>query len=183
MQRRNFYILLFSIIFGNFVIWINVYAFIILDASLPGDTVTFKGDGIISEVSISLSDVKSNEYQQVIDKEFSFINSGYNEYTDIYSGASLWSIIQVEVMLLDDPSYLTFRFYAYDGYSSPSALNLSLAMTYPEDVIIAYENDGVPLNAQNGGPLRSIINRNIIPSLFNSQYAVQQLKFIVIDYA
>lgn len=183
MNRRNFYILIFCIIFGNFVFWINIYAFVLFDVNLfqvNEGTVIIKGEGVKNEFRISLTELKSEEYLQVLDKEFNFLNSVGNQYTEIYSGVSLGSILQVQDLLLEDPAELTFRFYAFDGYVSPLPINLSLAMTYKEDVILAYELDGSSMD-QYTGPVRSVINRNVIPDQANSQYAVKELTQILIE--
>ncbi|MBN1802332.1 MAG: molybdopterin-dependent oxidoreductase [Candidatus Lokiarchaeota archaeon] len=163
--------------------WINVYAFVLFDVDLfqvNNGTIVIKGEGVKNEFRISLTELKSEEYLQIVDKEFNFLNSVGNQYSEIYSGVSLGSLLQVKDMLLEDPAELTFRFYSLDGYVSPMALNLSLATTYMEDVILAYELDGSSMD-QYTGPVRSVINRNVIPDLANSQYAVKQLNQILIE--
>ena len=73
----------------------------------------------------------------------------------------------------------TFRFVGKDGYESPKALDISLAEDHESDIILAYEMNGSPLG--DDGPIRSVINRDVIPDEANSQYAVSNLEYVIID--
>jgi len=171
-----------SIIIGISIVWLTLYAIIELQINPFEDTsvITIEGTGIDHDVDLTLTELKSDKYQQIKDKTYFFINSFGSEYQIIFSGVSLWSILEVEGILNADPSSLTFRFYARDGYSSPHPLNLSIAQNNPDLVILAYERDGAPLFEE--GPLYSIVDRTVIPpGEFNSQYSVQLLKTIVIQ--
>ncbi len=182
MERRNFYILIASIMIGLTVLWLNIYVIIELDIDLfqRADVVVIKGDGIDGEFQISLSEIQDEKYDQVQDQIFTIRNSVGNQYHKIYTGTSLWSILEVENLLKYDSSQLTFQFWSNDGYHSPRPLNLSIALINPHLVIIAYETDDGPLGEE--GPLRSVIDDSIMPGgEYSSQYSVQHLNKITIE--
>ena len=182
MERRNFYILVASICVGLTVFWLSIYAVIILDVDLFQDpnTIKIKGSGVNQEITIHLDDLKSSKYTQVIDQTFFFRNRVGSTYERVYTGVSLWSILEIENMLNDDPSRLTFTLRGRDAYSSPQPLNLSIAQNFPGLVILAYYEDGQPLFGD--GPLRSVLNQSVMPSgEVCSQYSIQQLSSIVIN--
>lgn len=182
MKTRNYYILVVSTIIGISIVWLTLYAIIELELNPfeHSNALTMEGTGLTHNVEFSLEELKSEKYQQIIDKNYFFINSFGSEYEIVYSGVSLWSILMVEEILIDDTSNLTFKFYARDGYSSPHPLNLSIAQQNPELVILAYERDGAPLFEE--GPLSSVVDRSVIPyGEFNSQYSVYSLKNVQIQ--
>lgn len=182
MKKRNFYILIASIFVSLFVFWLTIYAFTILDVNLFQDTkiVTFKGNGLKTNIVISVDDLKSDKYLQVEDHTFDIVNSFEIEYSITYSGVSLWSILEVEDLLLKDFSELKFQFWARDAYHSPKPLNLSIAKDNPTLVILAYEEGGSSLFEQ--GPIRSVIDHSVIPvGEYSSQYSVQQVCSVVIE--
>lgn len=181
MERRNFYILVASICVGLSVFWLNIYAFIILDIDLFQDpnTIKIKGSGVNGEITINIDDLKSSKYTQVIDQTFFIINNAQNPDYRVYSGVSLWSILEIESLLIYDSSQLTFTLRGRDAYSS-KPLNLSIAQVNPELVILAYAEDGQPLFGD--GPLRSVLNQSVMPSgEVCSQYSIQQLASIEIN--
>ncbi|MFX0042760.1 MAG: hypothetical protein ACFE8L_07600 [Candidatus Hodarchaeota archaeon] len=182
METRNFYILIASILIGVTTFWLFLIAIIELDIDLFQDPkkIEIKGNGVNREITLSLSDLKSDQYLQIEDKVYHIMNSVGSEYDVTYSGVSLWSVLEIEGILSDDPSVLTFQFFARDGYRSPKPLNLSIVQLNPELVIIAYEKNGDPLFED--GPLRSVMDQSIMPSgEYSSQYSVQMLKEIVIN--
>ena len=181
MERRNFYILVAAIMVGLSVFWLTIYAFISLDIDIFQDpnVISLKGSGLENEIALSLNDLKSEKYLQVVNKQFEIENRVHNKYNKTYSGVSLWSILEMENLLIKEVSLLTFRFVGRDGYTSPTALNLSITQNNPEKVIIVYEEDGVPLFGD--GPLRSVIDQSVMPSgEYSSQYSVQQLASVQI---
>jgi hypothetical protein len=142
--------------------------------------ITIKGNGVSRTLNISVSELTSGKYDLVEDKTFHIMNRYENEYDVIYSGISLWSILEEENLIIQSSSILKFRFYARDGYSSPKFLNLSIAEVNPDLVILAYEKNGVPLSEE--GPLRSVMDQSIMPpNEYSSQYSVQKLYQIIID--
>jgi len=200
METRNFYILVASICVGMTCFWLTIYNFAIYDidyieyvedsvTDLTGGEfnededeeiiLTIKGDGVKKDFDLTLSEVKSDKYNQVLDKEFHFKNRVGTEWDDTYSGTTLWSILEVEGILTDDANALHFLFVGEDGYEAPSELSLSLAKDYENQVILAYEKDGEPLYEK--GPLRSVIDDEVIPEYYNSQYSVYNLRYVVID--
>ena len=185
MKTRNFYILVSSIILGMVIAWLFVYTVIVLDVNLFQDpnSVTIRGDGVNKELTLSINELKSGKYDQIIDKSF-HIKKGlpsYSEYDVIYSGVSIWSILEVEGLIHGDVSLLTFRFIGRDQYKSPKALNLSIVKDNPDLAIIAYEQNGDPLSLADG-PLRSVLDQLIVPSgAYSSQYSVQKLSEIIIN--
>lgn len=176
MLRRNYYILISSVLIGMIVFFLTVYAIIELDVDLfqNPNTVVIKGSGLNRKITLSIEDLKSDSYDQVEDKQFLIKNKVGSEDYIVYSGVSLWSILLNEELLIYDSSYLTFVFYGGDAYKSPRPLNLSIAEFFPQSVIIAYSKGGQPLIGD--GPLRSVINQTVMPlGEYSSQYSVQQL--------
>ncbi|MFX1355029.1 MAG: hypothetical protein ACFFGP_13820, partial [Promethearchaeota archaeon] len=111
MQKRNFKILVASIIICISIFWLTLYAFIIIEPSkniFVGEdvvVVTIKGN-VNRELELTVSDIKSNKYQQVMDRTFHIVNAIGREYDLIFSGASLWSIFEEEDIL--NPGSSTF---------------------------------------------------------------------------
>jgi hypothetical protein len=144
--------------------------------------IKIEGDGISTSTSISVSELTSGKYDLVEDKTFHIKNRVDTEYDIVYSGISLWNILEVENLLLHSSSSLEFRFYGRDGFSSPRFLNLSIAEANPDLVILAFEENGVPLSLE--GPLRSVIDQSIIPEGdYTSHYSIQKLNKIIIQIA
>ena len=182
METRNFYIVIASIAVGMVVFWLFLYAMIELDANLFQDpnAITIRGDGVNRQITLTTTQLKSDKYDQYIDKSFHIVNIYETEDDIIYSGVSLYSIIIEEVLIDVDPSSLTFQFWARDQYHSPFPLNLSIAQANPDLIIIAYEKNGVPLFGD--GPLRSVLDQTTMPEgQYSSQYSVQMLSEIIID--
>jgi hypothetical protein len=183
MEKRNFYILIGSVVLGMSVFWLSVYSFIILDVDPfqnlfrdPNEPViTIKGN-VIQEYEFTLAELKSDKYLQIIDKMFHFINAIGYEYDLIFSGVSLWSLFEVENILNEDSS--TFLFIGGDGFYAETSLPISLAENNPYQVILAYEKDGQPLLYE--GPIRSIVDYELIPDKATTHYAVSNLKTIII---
>ena len=182
MKTRNFYILITSILIGIVIFWLMIIAFAELDIDPFEDPnkITIEGSGVSRTLSISVSDLTSGKYDLVEDKSFHILNRYEIEYDVIYSGISLWSILEEENLIIQPSSILEFRFYGRDGYSSPKFLNLSIAEFNLEMVILAYEENGVPLSEE--GPLRSVIDQSVMPpNEYSSQYSVQKLYQIIIN--
>ena len=181
MNRRNFYILVAAICIALTAFWLTIYAVITLNINLfqSPNTIKINGSGVKGEITINLNDLKSSKYTQIIDQKFFFENSVGNTYEKVYSGVSLWSVLEVENILNDNPNTLTFILWGRDAYRSPQPLNLSIAKDYPSLVIISYAENGNPLFGD--GPLRSALNQSVMPSgEFSSQYSVQQFALIEI---
>lgn len=182
MQARNFYILIASIVVGLVIFWLFLFAVIELDANLFQDPniLTIKGDGVNREITLTTTQLKSDKYDQYIDKTFHLMNSFETESDVIYSGVSLWSVLVEEALIDADAAVLTFQFWARDLYHSPKPLNLSIAQNNPDLVVIAYAENGAPLFGE--GPLRSVLDQSIMPDgEYSSQYSVQMLSEIIIN--
>jgi hypothetical protein len=157
-------------------------AFLEIEPFEDPEKITIEGNGISTPISISLSNLTSGKYEIIEDQTFHIKNSFETEYDVVYSGISLWSIVNEENLLLHSPSILEFRFFARDGYSSPKYLNFSIVESNPDLVILAYEENGVPLSVE--GPLRTVIDQSIMPDgEYSSQYSVQKLVKITIRIA
>jgi DMSO/TMAO reductase YedYZ molybdopterin-dependent catalytic subunit len=194
MKKRNFYILVAAICVGTTCFWVSLYNFALYDINplehieksiselTEGEiedeeiVLTIKGSGIEDELKLTLSEIKSDKYRQVKDKEFHFKNSVGTEWDAVYSGVSLWSILEAEDILKPEAS--SFLFIGEDGYEAPTTLSLSLAENNEDQVILAYEKDGEPLYEK--GPLRSVIDYEVIPEYYNSQYSVYNLRYVEI---
>lgn len=182
MRTRNFYILVTSVIIGLVVFWLMMIAFLEFNPFEDPDKITIEGNGISSSVTLSITELTSGKYDLVEDKTFHIKNSFETEYDVVYSGISLWSIIEEENLILQTASGLEFRFYARDGYSSPKFLNLSIVEANSDLVILAFEENGVPLSVE--GPLRSVMDQSVMPEgEYSSQYSVQKLTKISIRIA
>lgn len=174
-------------IIGMSIFWLSLYAFILLDIDpfhniqrTFGDdddlVLTIKGN-VNRELQITVSDIKSEKYQQIKDRKFHFINAIGREFDGVYSGASLWSILIEENLLSEDA--ISFLFIGADGYYAETSLNLTLAENNTEQIILAYEKDGEPLYSE--GPIKSIVDYEVIPDEITTHYAVKYLKTIMIQ--
>ena len=193
METRNFYILVASICIAISAFWLSFYnierlgidpvayaeenitnVFLNEELEEDGETVLTITGKVKEELKLSLSEIKSSKYLQVKDKEFKIVTRVEPHYY-IYSGASLWSILEEEDLLEPDAS--KFIFVGKDGYESPLALDLSLAKNYENEVILAYEYDGDPIFED--GPIRSVVDHEVIediePEQYSSQYSVKNL--------
>ncbi len=190
MQTRNFYILIVSIMIGLAAFWLTVYNMVELGIDPlqnladpfnenvdEDETVVIIKGNVKEEFELSLKMIKSDKYVQVIDKTFEFINGYGTEWDDVYSGVSLWSILEEEGLLESDAQ--KFTFLGKDGYEPPYSLSLDLAKDNPEDIILAYELNGEPIF--ENGPVRSIVDRSVISDDPNSRWAVSNLKYVVIE--
>ena len=187
MEKRNFNIFVACIIVGMSVFWLSVYSFTILDVdplqnikNIFGEeenvVVTIKGN-VIEEFELKLSDLKSDRYQQVLNKVFHIVNAIGREFDVIYSGVPLWSILEVENLLNPDSS--TFLFIGGDGYYAETPLPISLAEDNQDQVILAYEKDGQPIFFD--GPVVSVVDHELIPDKANTHYTIKYLKTILIQ--
>ena len=187
MEKRNFNIFVVSVIIGMSVFWLSLYSFTILDIDplqniktiFGGEDdviITIKGN-VVEEFELKLSEIKSDKYQQVINANFHIVNAIGREYNLIYSGVSLWSILETENLLNPDSS--TFLFIGGDGYRAETNLPLSLAENFTEQIILAYEQDGQPIFFE--GPVVSVVDHELIPDKANTHYMVKYLKTILIQ--
>lgn len=194
METRNFYILVVSICIAITCTWLSVYNFVRLDINpieytqesyqtiVEGEqeedeTVVVITGKVKEELRLSLSEIKSNKYRQVKDKVFKIVTQVEPHYY-VYSGATLWSILETENILESDAT--TFTFVGEDGYESPEPLSLTdVAKKYEDDVILAYEYDGEPLYEE--GPIRSVIDDDACPGEYSSQYSVRNLVEVRIE--
>jgi len=195
METRNFYISVASICITIMCIWLSAYNYVRLDINpieytqksfqtvVEGkqdqdEIVVVITGKVKEELKLSLSDIKSDKYTQVKDKVFKIVTRVEPHYY-VYSGATLWSILETEDILESDAT--TFIFVGKDGYESPEPLSLKdVAEKFENDVILAYEQDGEPL--YDDGPIRSVINDSAIPSgEYSSQYSVSNLVEVRIE--
>jgi len=194
METRNFYISVFSICIAITCIWLSAYNYVRLGI----DPVEYTQESYITivegeqeeneivvlitgkvkeELKLSLSEIKSDKYNQVKDKVFKIMTRVEPHYY-VYSGATLWSILETEDILESDAT--TFTFVGGDGFESPEPLSLkNVAEKYEEDVILAYEYDGDPL--YEDGPIRSVIDDDACPDEYSSQYSVRNLVEVRIE--
>ncbi len=182
MKTRNFYMIVASVLIGLIIFWLLMIAFSQFNPFNDPNKITIDGNGTTKSITISISQLTSGKYEMVEDKIFHIKNSFDTESDITYSGISLWSILVEENLLVQSSSDLEFRFYARDGYSSPKFLNLSIIEAFPNLVILATKENGVPLTIE--GPLRSVMDQSIMPEgEYSSQYSVQQLSLITINIA
>jgi len=187
MEKRNFNILVASIIIGISVFLLSAYSCVILEIdpfhnikNIFGDddtiVITIKGN-VVEEFELTLSELKSDKYTQVKDKTFHLINAIGREFDTVYSGASLWSILEVENLLGAGAS--TFLFIGADGYYAETPLSLSLAENNPEQVLLAYEKNRQPIFFE--GPVMSAIDYSVISDEITTHFTIKYLKTILIE--
>ena len=187
MEKRNFNILIVCILIGMTVFWLSVYSYIILDIDplqnikrFFGDedsvVITIKGN-VVEEFELRLSDIKSDNYLQIENREFHIVNAIGREYDVVYTGVSLWSILEYEDLITHDSS--TFLFIGGDGYYAETALPLSLAENNTDQIILAYEENGQPIFFD--GPVISVVDHELVPDKANTHYLVKYLKTILIQ--
>lgn len=192
MQKRNFNISVFSACIIITCVWLSVFNFVRLDINpieytqdsfstvVEGeqeeeDTVIVITGKVSKDLRLSLSEIKSDKYRQVKDKTFKVVTQVEPHYY-VYSGVTLWSILEAENILESDAT--TFTFIGSDGYESPEPLSINgVAKNYETDVILAYEHDGDTL--YEDGPLKSVIDDDACPDgEVSSQYSVKNLEEI-----
>lgn len=196
METRNFYILIASACIGMTAFWLSMYNFALYDIDpikyaqdqieeitegnelIEGEIVlTIKGDGVKDDLELSLEELKSDKYNQIKDQVFHFKNRVGREWTDEYSGPTLWSILELNDILKSSAVGVTF--IGEDHYAPPYDLNIEEIEEYEELIIIAYEENGYPI--YDDGPVMSIVDQSAIPDLYSSQYAVKELTWVEID--
>jgi DMSO/TMAO reductase YedYZ molybdopterin-dependent catalytic subunit len=176
MEKRNFNLLIASICVGISLFWIFAYSYVILDVDPLQNNIVIKGK-VSNELELKLSDLKSDKYLQIKDRTFHIVNAIGREFDLVFSGVSLWSILEVENILDEDAS--TFLFIGGDGYYAETPLDIQLAQDFPNQIILAYEQDGQPLFYD--GPIRSVVDHEVIPDKANTHYTVKELKTILIQ--
>jgi len=196
METRNFYISVVSICIAITCIWLSAYNYVRLgidpleytqesyqtiiegEQEEEDEVVVVITGKVKQELELTLSEIKSDKYNQVKDKIFKIVTQVEPHYYK-YSGATLWSILETEGIL--EAGATTFTFIGADGYESPEPLSLKdVAEKYEDDVILAYEKDGNPLYEE--GPIRSVIDDDAIPpGEYSSQYSVRNLVEIRIE--
>jgi DMSO/TMAO reductase YedYZ molybdopterin-dependent catalytic subunit len=187
MEERNFKILVASIIIGIVLFWLLVYSFVSLGVDplenikdLLGEeeeiVLVVKGE-VSEELELTLSDLKSDQYNHVENKQFQLINAYGRSFNVSYTGITLWSILDQSGVLTSNSK--TFTFVASDGYYSEKPLDLSLAKDYEKEVVLAY--GGEDFNENEDGTLRSVINRYVIPNETTTHYWVKYLTTILIE--
>lgn len=195
METRNFYIYVASICIAITCIWLSAYNYVRLgidpieyiknsyqtsigEEQEDDEIVLVITGKVKEELKLTLSEIKSDKYNQVKDKIFKIVTQVEPHYYK-YSGVTLWSILETEGILEFDAT--TFTFIGSDGYESPEPLSLKdVAEKYEDDVILAYEKDGNPL--YENGPIRSVIDDDAIPpGEYSSQYSVSNLVEVRIE--
>jgi len=155
------------------------YTTIVVGEQEEDEIVVVITGNVKQELRLSLSEIKSDKYNQVKDKVFKIVTQVEPHYY-VYSGVTLWSILETEGILESDAT--TFTFVGEDGYESPEPLSLKdVAEKYEEEeyVILAYEYDGEPLYEE--GPIRSVIDDDACPDEYSSQYSVRNLVEVRIE--
>jgi len=197
METRNFYISVASICIAITCIWLSAYNYVRLGIDpieyIKESYQTISGEeqaddeivlvitgNVKEELKLTLSEIKSDKYNQVKGKIFKIVTQVEPHYYK-YSGVTLWSILETEGILEFAGAGTTFTFIGSDGYESPEPLSLKdVAEKYEDDVILAYEKDGNPLYEE--GPIRSVIDDDAIPpGEYSSQYSVSNLVEVRIE--
>jgi len=197
MQNRNFYILIASICVAITASWLTAYNVVRLGIDpidyiqrnttsiIEGDDedrvlVTIEGN-VKDEIKLTMRDIKSDKYKEIT-FDFEFKNSAGRVWNEEYTGVTLWSILVQENILESDSE--TFLFIGSDGHGEDlKKLSLNLTRDNSDKIILAYLNEGVPLEPGEG-PIKSIIDRSVIidlePEYYSSYYAVKDLEYVEI---
>lgn len=135
------------------------------------------------EVIIQYQALINGTFGIISDKEFYFINSFGTELYFVFTGVSLWRILNQTGVLCENRSQIQFYFRAYDNYET-GKLNLADLQAHPNDVIVAFKQKGVgylrPKIEGGDGPLRAVVEYNLTKPYPNSQYWAKYLNEIII---
>ncbi|MFX1294477.1 MAG: hypothetical protein ACFFD2_06445 [Promethearchaeota archaeon] len=175
--QRNLKILIFFTAIISVTIPLLVYNFMIRNPLIW--ELTIKGN-VKQEVVIHYQQITDGEFKIIEDMEFYFINSYGTEESHIYSGPTLWQILNQTDILLENSTKYYFR--CYDNYVTES-LWLSDIEIHPEYVIIAFkEGDQFlkPKSEGGTGPLRAIVHFNLTNPNPNGEYWAKYLNEIII---
>ena len=144
---------------------------------------TLYGSGVISTFGMTMTELQSTNYVQVINQEFYTLNYLSEIVSNgNYSGVSLRSILEEEGLL--GPGAENYTGIGLDGYN-PGAiwgmLNISDVMNNDyNQCIIAY--NGPDFDPLGDAPIKLMINQSIIlPSIRASRYCVKNLASILIE--
>lgn len=185
VSKRNAGILLSVVGVGAVVVPLLVYNYTQLQErnTNPWNVFIF-GSGTTGNVTISYDELRSGKYQILHEGKFDILNRLDYSYTYSYTGVVLWDLLEQSGVVA--PNATEFRFWAEDNYRC-EPLPLSLAESYPTEVILAWEEDNKilkPRRKGGDGPLRSVVNLTISqlldPPTYNSQFWVKYTNAIEI---
>ncbi|MHA1683088.1 MAG: hypothetical protein ACTSUE_19270 [Promethearchaeota archaeon] len=177
-RRRNLVILLVIIGIGAGITPLLVYNYNLSQNRNPTPwSVVVFGSGTSGNVTIPYDDLTSGFYTIVNDVAF-FINNRLNfNYTYMYTGVSVWDLLEKSGVLA--PNATGIRFWSEDNYRC-EVIPINLVQNHKFQVILGYIQDGKFLKSkvQGGdGPLRSVINFTVSqlmePPTYNSQFWVK----------
>ncbi len=147
--------------------------------------VTIQGQGVESEESISLSELKAMEKGMVEDDYFSVNTYGTEKYTS-FKGIWIWHLLSEKVSLDENAERVVI--IAEDGYQT----EFSLAEVKRDDyidqqdpdkklkMILAFEQDGEQYDPEDGNPFR-LIRGQKEPGDVNEPYWVSNVETIEIQ--
>lgn len=122
-------------------------------------------DGIL-EFNFTMSELKSDKYEQVENQFYQFVNSKGTPSNGTYSGVSLRSILEEEKILYSGALNFSFAASDYNPGLKKGWLNISMVMDAPYELcILAYGGEDFETTGEEpDGPILSVINHSIVPS-------------------
>ncbi len=132
------------------------------------------------EVIIHYQQLVDGDYGMITDREFYFKNSFGTEDYYIFSGASLWQILNQTGVLRGNSSEFYFR--CADNYET-ATLSLASIQANPQYVIIAFKqgDDYIKPKSEGGdGPLRAVVDYELTKPAPNSQYWAKYVNEVII---
>jgi hypothetical protein len=132
------------------------------------------------EVVIQYQGIVNGTYGIIEDRTFFWKNSYGTTGTDIYTGASLWQILNQTGIVR--PNATKYYFRCFDNYNTNN-LTLSDIQAHPEDVIIAFKRGDEflqPMEKDGDGPLRAIVDYTLTSPNPNTEYWAKYVNTVII---
>ena len=144
------------------------------------DLYSIRIEGNVSEIlTFKYEDLVDGVFGKIINQEFTFQNRPpHNDQYEVnYTGVSVWGIL--EYASVHYPNSTGIYFKSYDSYTT-EILPLEKIETNPLGVIIAYQEGDDPLNPNDDGPMRAIVNLSVTLPDYCSKYWAKQVNTFVI---
>lgn len=182
LSRRNLTLFFLILGIGGLTTGLAIYSIITYYDPLGSSQVVLiiEGPLLPSPISITDHDLKTNF--SIIDNQYFLGNNSFGSIlSGYYTGASVFSILEETGVMDRNP--IRIRFQSPDAYYS-DFIPLNLVQNFPYEIIIAWARNGqalTPLSLGGEGPLRSLVNRTVIPSNINTPYWVKDCTKIYVE--
>ena len=176
LSRNVKIVILFAVIIGATIPFI-IYNFQVQNPILWELKIT---GNVTQEINVTYSQIVNGNYGLIENRPFYFINSYGTNYWEIYTGASLWEILNQTGVL---PANATkFYFRSVDNYET-GTLWLDNISEHPDYALIAFKLGNqvlLPKDQGGDGPLRAIVDYNLTKPAVNSQFWAKYVNTVVI---